>query len=126
MSEVFEFEIDYSDDLLKVLELQGIPKQFYKDYLSFNTSFVSFLNDILIINVTFAEPLIYQSGIHVQDFIKITFLKPKFFNLRGEIPGRSIVSNSSRVLMTQIPKQFDYSQASNIQNSFSDKIRISL
>ena len=123
MTEVLQFEIIESLELIRLLELNDIPSVDHPKYLKFNTTFDSFKNDKLKINVTFANPLIFESGIFVKDFMKTTFINPSYFNVIGEVPGRSRVANQSIELNALLPKQFDNDPASRFLVQYSDDFK---
>ena len=96
ISSAFKFEIIQSRELEKLLEINGVEQKSYDLYLKFNSTFDSFKNDEMKVNITFEYPLIYKSGIYVKDYMKTTVLEPKIFNIQGQIPGTSMVSNDTR------------------------------
>ena len=67
----------------------------YTEYLEFNCSLKSFINDTLILKFNFSNPLIFHSGIDVRDFVQITILEPKLFIVNGKIGENYLISNKS-------------------------------
>ena len=67
----------------------------YTEYLEFNCSLTSFINDTFNLKFNFSNPLIFHSEIDVRDLIQITILKPKLFIVKEEIGVNYFISNQS-------------------------------
>ena len=109
-----------------MLEINGVELVDQDAYLKFNQTFDSFKFDLLKINITFENPLIYKSGIYVKDYIKTTVLEPTFFNIYRKIPGTSKVSNQTLETLAEIPKMFDYTVPSKNIVGYSDVAYVAL
>ena len=67
----------------------------YTEYLEYNCTMASFTNKNLILKFNFRNPLIYHSGIGVEDLVQITILKPELFIVKGKIGEKYFISNQS-------------------------------
>ena len=67
----------------------------FTEYLEFNCSLMSFIDDTLILKFNFSNPLIFHSGIDVRDLIQIKILKPILFMVNEKIGENYHISNKS-------------------------------
>ena len=99
--ELFRIKVIPSRQLLNLMEISKIKNQ--TEYLMFNSSPISFIDDTMKINITFRNPLIFHSGIYTKDLIQLTFLQPYNFQVKGQILGNYAISSEHLTLQEIIP-----------------------